>query len=289
MEACACFLRRREPAVAGGPCAGPRPPRKASWPQPRRRSATKPAPGTSSSSGTDCISLRTSEEMGDRSAGDGGEGVARSVGKSRVPGRAGAKARKKARSEPGSTRARGGKGDEMLTRTSDDRRTIDRHQLTYEDAAERLPLAGAKLCARSTAALIASCTVPASAREAGVRSGGAFRGGPDADRQPLPGGISSVVTEGRTGGGHGVRCARHHRSDSTLGMHRHPSSLEEAGRDWRGENSVNAVGGGEKPRGSFWRDCRQWENEPRAEEHARRTRRRLAHTSAYLIFSMTPR
>ena len=47
-------------------------------------------------------------------------------------------------------------------------------------------------------------------------------------------------------------------------------------------------GVGKNRGGAFGAICRQWENEPRAEEHARRgTRRRLTHTSAYLIFSMT--
>ena len=107
-------------------------------------------------------------------------------------------------------------------------------------------LAGAKLCARSTAALITSCTVPC-LELVGLASGavGRFAG----DLMPMsslcPTRISSVVTGG--GGPEvdmGCECARHHRSDSTLGMHRHPSSLEEAGRDWRGENSACCGGWG---------------------------------------------
>ena len=93
-------------------------------------------------------------------------------------------------------------------------------------------LAGAKLCARSTAALITSCTVPC-LELVGLASEavGRFAG----DLMPMsslcPTRISSVVTGG--GGPEvdmGCECAHHHRSDSTLGMHRHPSSLEEAGR-----------------------------------------------------------
>ena len=151
-------------------------------------------------------------------------------------------------------------------------------------------LAGAKLCALSTAALITSCTVPC-LELVGLASGavGRFAG----DLMPMsslcPTRISSVVTDG--GGPEvdmGCECAHHHRSDSTLGMHRHPSSLEEAGRDWRGENSACCGGWGKTAGELLARFAGKWENEPRAEEHARRgTRRRLTNTSAYLIFSMT--
>ena len=113
-------------------------------------------------------------------------------------------------------------------------------------------LAGAKLCALSTAALITSCTVPC-LELVGLASGavGRFAG----DLMPMsslcPTRISSVVTGG--GGPEvdmGCECAHHHRSDSTLGMHRHPSSLEEAGRG----KTQPAAGGWGKTAGSFWRD-----------------------------------
>jgi hypothetical protein len=114
-------------------------------------------------------------------------------------------------------------------------------------------LAGAKLCARSTAALITSCTVPC-LELVGLASGavGRFAG----DLMPMsslcPTRISSVVTGG--GGPEvdmGCECAHHHRSDSTLGMHRHPSSLEEAGR---GGKLSQLLGVGKKTPRSFWRD-----------------------------------
>mmetsp|Transcript_421 Transcript_421/g.1971 ORF Transcript_421/g.1971 Transcript_421/m.1971 type:complete len:257 (-) Transcript_421:102-872(-) len=89
-------------------------------------------------------------------------------------------------------------------------------------------LAGAKLCARATAARITSCTVPCLelVGELSLPVAGRFPGRTSWMSSCRPTRMRSVVTGGGgPAGAMGCECARHHRSESTFGMHRHPSSL----------------------------------------------------------------
>ena len=102
-------------------------------------------------------------------------------------------------------------------------------------------LAGAKLCARATAARITSCTVPflELVGELSLPVAGRFPGRTSWMSSCRPTRMRSVVTGGGgPAGAMGCECARHHRSESTFGMHRHPSSLAGVGAG-RGGRAVS--------------------------------------------------